>query len=236
MSMPIMTRKDTVVLLFTRSAEEEASWKDFLRQKHARTNRRIAAALISKATSAVTHSGLPFIIIHSAQQQGDGFGERFANAFQSAFDLGYQKVIAVGSDVPGLDAATLRQAAQALQEAPVVLGPSPDGGAYLIGIEQSYFQAQHFSALPWQTPAVLVALITMAAAMGAATRLLHSERDIDRAQDLETAVRGQRNQPWYHLLRSWLSGLAAPINMLQHAVIPLRLTHSLHFRGPPVIA
>jgi len=234
--MPIMTRKDTVVLLFTRSAEEEASWKDFLKNKHARTNRRIAAALISKATSAVTHSGLPFIIIHSAQQQGDSFGERFANAFQSGFDLGFQKVIAVGSDVPGLDAATLRQAAQALQEAPVVLGPSPDGGAYLIGMEQSYFHAGDFSALPWQTPEVLVALITMAANKGASTRLLHTEKDIDRAQDLETVIQVHRHQNWYNILLSWLSGLATPIYSKVSAALVVLQQHSLQFRGPPAIA
>lgn len=234
--MPNTTRNDTVVLLFTRSAEEEASWKDFLRQKHQRTNRRIAAALIARATSAVEHSGLPFLIIHSSQQHGNSFGERFANAFQSAFDLGYQKVIAVGSDVPGLDASTLRQAAHALEEAAIVLGPSPDGGAYLIGIDQTYFQNQHFSALPWQTPEVLVALITMAAAMGASTRLLHSERDIDHAQDLEAVINLHRNQMWFRTLLSWTAGLAAPMHVFHASITAALQQDGQPFRGPPVCA
>lgn len=72
-------------------------------------------------------------------QVGQSFGERFENAVALAFDAGYHYVVAVGSDTPEFDAVALERAFDSLAAArsavrAAVLGPSLDGGYYLLGL------------------------------------------------------------------------------------------------------
>src|SRR5205807_1266758 len=74
--------------------------------------------------------------VRRLEQRGASFGERLRNALADARGLGYREVVAVPGDVPGLSAAHLRAAFAALGRHPVVLGPSPDGGVYLLGTRE----------------------------------------------------------------------------------------------------
>jgi hypothetical protein len=67
-------------------------------------------------------------------QQGSSFGERLENAVQTLTDLGYRKVVVVGSDCPDLEVADIQHAFRALKENRLVLGPDHRGGCYLIGL------------------------------------------------------------------------------------------------------
>ncbi|CAN5541827.1 TIGR04282 family arsenosugar biosynthesis glycosyltransferase [soil metagenome] len=68
-------------------------------------------------------------------QTGDGLGERMANAFLRAFVDGYGRVIALGTDHPTLPGDYIQMAAHVLEEPlSAVLGPTDDGGYYLIGL------------------------------------------------------------------------------------------------------
>ena len=69
-----------------------------------------------------------------AAQRGDGLGRRMDNAFREAFDQGYEAAVLVGTDIPQLTAGTLEDAFAALVDNDVVLGPTADGGYYLIGM------------------------------------------------------------------------------------------------------
>ena len=70
------------------------------------------------------------------QTTGD-LGQRMEKAFTTAFEQGYKKVLIVGSDLYKLKAAHIEKALQQLDEKEVVIGPSKDGGYYLLGFKKN---------------------------------------------------------------------------------------------------
>ena len=67
------------------------------------------------------------------QRSGD-LGVRMEFAFQQAFESGADKAIIIGSDCPELTSETLHHAFDLLDTKDFVLGPVPDGGDYLLGM------------------------------------------------------------------------------------------------------
>lgn len=118
---------------------------------------------------------------YQPQSVGD-LGERMRQAFQSAFEAGRKRVVTIGIDCPELDAATLAQAFQALQEQDLVLGPATDGGYYLIGLRSLI--PQLFSGIDWGTDQVFRQTITIAEAKQLAIATLTPLTDVDRPEDL----------------------------------------------------
>jgi glycosyltransferase A (GT-A) superfamily protein (DUF2064 family) len=120
-------------------------------------------------------------------QRGIGFGARFANALQSACESG-GPVVAVGADIPGLTSAHVAQALDRLGGDPdrVVVGPSPDGGFYLLAASRPL--AEILDAVRWCGGD---ARRTLLAALRAARRpvvLLEPLADLDAPADLERWV------------------------------------------------
>lgn len=68
-------------------------------------------------------------------QRGKGLGERMSLAFTESFRLGYEKVLLVGTDIPGLSAEILMEAFASLESYDAVVHPTVDGGYYLIGLK-----------------------------------------------------------------------------------------------------
>jgi hypothetical protein len=69
---------------------------------------------------------------HVHRQSGRGFAERFENAIETLARLGYDEVVAVGRDCPGLHAFDIEHAFAELASKKLVLGPDHRGGCYLI--------------------------------------------------------------------------------------------------------
>ncbi len=69
-------------------------------------------------------------------QQGEDLGERMLQAFQRAFDQGYEQVTIIGTDCAFITSDHIDRAFERLNEVEVVLGPSADGGYYLLGMRQ----------------------------------------------------------------------------------------------------
>lgn len=69
-----------------------------------------------------------------AAQRGGGLGRRMDAAFREAFDQGYEAAVLVGTDIPQLTDGAIEDAFAALAGSDVVLGPTEDGGYYLIGM------------------------------------------------------------------------------------------------------
>ena len=113
-------------------------------------------------------------------QRGRGFGERLENAFEDARAAGYTEIVTVPGDVPGLSEAQLSAAFQALETLDVVLGPSPDGGVWLIGSRAGTDLSELFEGVPWRTAGVFSRLVRNAP--GAA--LLGALLDMDGPSDL----------------------------------------------------
>lgn len=85
-------------------------------------------------------------------QRGADLGERMSNAFRSAFESGYERAVIVGSDVPALTGRIVRAGLSALHRHDVALGPSRDGGYYLIGLSEAH--PELFSRMRWSTRGV----------------------------------------------------------------------------------
>ena len=68
-------------------------------------------------------------------QVGDGLGAKMDNALNAVLTLGYEKVVLTGSDLPLMTAAHLRSGFDALENADIALGPTADGGYYLVGVK-----------------------------------------------------------------------------------------------------
>ena len=69
-------------------------------------------------------------------QKGSGLGEKMNHALNNVLALGYEKVVLTGSDLPLMTAEHLRSGFEALEQADVALGPTADGGYYLVGVKE----------------------------------------------------------------------------------------------------
>ena len=115
------------------------------------------------------------------QQVGEDLGERLANAFKEVFAGGAGKAIAVASDVPDMAADVISEALEALASCDLVLGPSHDGGYYLVGMRRFY--PQLFQDVPWSTPEVTEVTLARAGKLGLTVCLLPTLIDIDNFED-----------------------------------------------------
>jgi hypothetical protein len=116
------------------------------------------------------------------RQAGGDLGERMAEAFTRAFRRGASRVALAGSDVPTLTRKDVASAFSRLDTADVVLGPSEDGGYYLVALRRA--QPSLFEGVAWGTPSVLEETLARAGAAGLAVGRLGPRRDIDTVEDL----------------------------------------------------
>ena len=72
-------------------------------------------------------------IFKKAVQSGDDLGDRMSNAFAIILQ-NHAKACIIGSDCPTLSSAILEAAFEALNNYDFVVGPSTDGGYYLLGM------------------------------------------------------------------------------------------------------
>lgn len=110
--------------------------------------------------------------------QGDGdLGKRMLAALERAFAEGADRVTLIGVDCPGVTEAVIDEAFLRLDQADVVIGPSFDGGYYLIGMKKP--QKALFTDIPFGTGDTLQR--TLAAARRASIRvsLLEWKRDVN---------------------------------------------------------
>lgn len=126
-------------------------------------------------------------------QTGDGLGERMANAFIRTFAMGYAQVLLIGSDIPDLPGATIEQAFCSLSDHGAVLGPSEDGGYYLIGFTRNAFTDCVFREIAWSTPAVFKETLARMQAQRLSAHILPPWRDVDTKEDLSALYARNRH-------------------------------------------
>ena len=95
----------------------------------------------------------------------------------------HAKAVALNSDGPTLPASYLQQAFVRLDDHDVVIGPSEDGGYYLIGLCQP--QPALFEDIAWSTPSVTPQTIERAQTLGLRVALLPAWYDVDTVADLD---------------------------------------------------
>ncbi len=118
-------------------------------------------------------------------QRGDGFGERLLYAAEDILAIGYGAVCLIDSDSPTVPAAAFVQAVEALQRPGdrVVLGPSHDGGYYLIGLKKAH--SEPFERITWSTGSVFEETLERCREAGLEVVLLPTWYDVDDGGTLE---------------------------------------------------
>ncbi|MGV3608529.1 MAG: TIGR04282 family arsenosugar biosynthesis glycosyltransferase [Planctomycetaceae bacterium] len=123
----------------------------------------------------------------SLTPQGSGdLGQRMQNFFEQQFAQGAERVVLIGSDSPDLPKEYISEAFEALKTAPVVLGPSEDGGYYLVGA--ALHAPPIFEKIAWSTPAVWPATTGKLKEAGLAFHSLPSWSDVDDAPSLQALL------------------------------------------------
>lgn len=119
-------------------------------------------------------------------QAHGNLGRRLVSAIAEAFSIGHREVSVIGTDAPATTPRRVAEAFLGLAPGRIVLGPSLDGGFYLMAL--SKFQPDIGSLLeeiPWSSPDTLAALIGGLHDLGFGVELLPEARDIDTLEDLE---------------------------------------------------
>ena len=114
-------------------------------------------------------------------QQGEDLGQRMSTAFEKLFK-NHQSVVLIGCDLPDLTSALIAKAFDALQNNDLVIGPSCDGGYYLIGLNEH--APELFEEISWSTEKVLKQTLERAEQLSLKVHLLDQLRDIDTLEDL----------------------------------------------------
>jgi rSAM/selenodomain-associated transferase 1 len=115
-------------------------------------------------------------------QAGTSLGERMARAFDVTFDGGARRTALIGTDLPWITRERVLAALGALEEHDVVLGPSEDGGYYLVALREPH--PELFDGIAWSTPSVYAATLEKARELGLSSFALPEERDIDTLEDV----------------------------------------------------
>lgn len=243
------------LLVFTLGDQRETARRRLLPARWGSDERRLHRTCLDNALDAGRTAGLRLEVSSPTeidlpvgttfrQQQGRGFGPRLRRALEESFHASDGPVLVVGTDAPGLDADHIQGALGALQQDPdaVVVGPSTDGGFYLLAACRPLDEA--LADVRWCCRHTLDHLLRALGRLGRRVILLPTLQDLDQRQDLEQWLaqigpkdgRPRRADIWFSLRRD----LAAALRLLrapnERPRITLLRQHFLStalLRGPP---
>lgn len=224
----------TAILIFSRTAKEEAVCKTFDFRIGKNGNTAIARSLIRKTVEISKQSNLPVFTCFSSNQKGESFGERLANAIESIYEKGFENVIALGNDCPRLTCETLLFAKEKLQQNKLVLGPTPKGGVYLIGIQKSIYKRQQFIDLAWEKSDLQNTFKNYCQPIFVSIAWLETHQDINQASDFKCLLNTLPNnfslkKDLENILASYLNQFFVQNFSFQNKTI----SRNLSLRAPP---
>lgn len=124
-----------------------------------------------------------------SRQEGADLGERLTTAFnERTYFLRCPKVLAIGTDLPSLTREEIDHAILLLDSCDWVLGPSDDGGYYLIGCRAEAWLPTLFSGIDWGTESVLEETEARIRRAGHSIAMLPRRTDLDTVEDLDTSL------------------------------------------------
>jgi rSAM/selenodomain-associated transferase 2/rSAM/selenodomain-associated transferase 1 len=131
--------------------------------------------------------------------QGPGdIGTRMKQSLLAAFEEGMERAVIIGSDIPGITSAILGESFEALNRCDLVFGPAVDGGYYLIGSTSAgartgtpYLEGN----IAWGSARALAQTLSRVRSAGLSYTLLEALADVDRPEDLKTALQALCRKP-----------------------------------------
>lgn len=224
---------NTAVLLFIRDEKEEAKLKNFSPRQGRAGNRRVIQELNRYALDIAHQTNLPVFVCTGDEQRGATFGEKLANATEDIFQQGYNKLITIGNDCLSLTADDLLLANEELSTNELVLGPTPEGGVYLIGLNKAAYERKQFLELRWESSYLFHDFCTTISTDAVA--ILATKADANTAEALNKAI--QQLPVTNYLVRRLGQLLYIPTCrsvLHEEAGFFSNLTTSqIYFRGPP---
>lgn len=154
----------------------------------------LARAFFDDTCAMAEMGGRPSLLAHEGAApkvggfelaaQGDGdLGARIRRALAHGL-RGAGRAVLIGTDTPDLPAAFIERAFRELEEADVVIGPSADGGFYLIGVRATHDAM--FDGVEWSTRRVFAQTMANLERIGWRIAVLPEWEDVD---DLESLMR-----------------------------------------------
>jgi uncharacterized protein len=135
---------------------------------------------IEELTRTVGHS------VHVVGQTGDGLAAGLTSVFAKFASVGCRRVIAFNSDTPHLPASVLKEAFELLATCDLVIGPTHDGGYYLVGAKA--FHPDLFAGNSMGTKNALEVLLAQGRSLGLSLQLTSAFYDVDVLADLSRLI------------------------------------------------
>jgi uncharacterized protein len=123
----------------------------------------------------------------SFPQLGDNLGARMHNAISRGLKAGYSKVILIGSDIPCVQPSDIKKAFEILDVNDICLGPTNDGGYYLIGMKKPHEKIFN-DTLKWGNKSVLEQTVSIANSLELTVGFTSKLSDIDDKNDIEAFI------------------------------------------------
>jgi hypothetical protein len=117
-------------------------------------------------------------------QTGDDLGERLSNCFKKVFSLGAKHALVIGSDSPDISKSAISNAFSSLETNDIVIGPTFDGGYYLLGFRNDSFLPIAFKSIPWSGNSVFKKTMAIIKSSGKKYFILEKWHDIDTVEDI----------------------------------------------------
>ncbi|WP_168190092.1 TIGR04282 family arsenosugar biosynthesis glycosyltransferase [Caloramator sp. E03] len=125
---------------------------------------------------------IPYYVI-PFPQKGISLGERMKYAFEYVLSKHYDRVVLMGSDIPMVKYNHIIDAFKALYNNDVVIGPTFDGGYYLLGMKRLY-KSLFDDSVKWGGESVFERTVNIARENNLNVSIAQKNRDIDTYEDL----------------------------------------------------
>ena len=142
----------------------------------------VEVAIMCPASDVDDLANLGGDAVRVVAQTGEGLAAALTSVFAQFAGTGQQRIIAFNSDSPHLPASVLERAFEALATCDVVVGPTHDGGYYLVGAKATH--PGLFNGDGMGTSSALEMLLQRVRDLGLSVRLADPFYDIDVASDL----------------------------------------------------
>ena len=173
----------------------------------------VETAIMCPASDAQELLNLVGNAVRVVAQTGEGLEAGLTSVFGHFAAAGRRRIVAFNSDSPHLPPSALQIAFDALSSCDLVVGPTHDGGYYLVGATASY--PELFGGRAMGTTNALEALLARSRALGLSVRFTNVFYDIDVPADLTrlaaelrvAPARAPRTAQW---LTEWERGATQP--------------------------
>ena len=204
--------EDNLLLIFVRSLELGTVKTRIARIIGDEAALALYDCFVSDTLGLATRAGYPFVVcfhplearstiagwlgdgVRSVPQEGRDLGERMCRALSDGLSRA-RRVVLIGSDSPGLPVEVLHEAFACLETSDSVIGPSVDGGYYLIGFSSAASFPAPFENIGWGGADVFRSTTEILRKKQVRVHLLRPWKDLDEYEDLEAFYASHQELP-----------------------------------------